>query len=369
MRGIHVLAAAGLLASAGVAPAFAQDAPVQPAQPAAPARPAEPPAPTWSDEEFASIADMLVGSWRTTAPVGEEEPTEIVMSIAPVELSTVPDALYVEIARSDSLDRPYTRSFFQLYRHHGDIRMRTLEVRDPNSDTQNLVVGMWAAPEHMPDVKIQELLGTLDLELTRTADGWVGETPYPYPTAVRGAVEMTSQIKISPGRLETADRGYDADGNVVWGVSEGEHYVFEPTEPPFEVDRNELGLVTITLRDDTSSEPVSEGDSVAFQFTGWLADGTMFQTSRRQGERPLQYQVPGRLVEGWRLATEGMSKGDWRKFIVPGDLGYGASGAGNGQIPPDATLIFEAELVYVQPAPEAQPTPPAEGETAPGGED
>lgn len=355
MRPMHVLAAAGLTLAACLAPAAAQDA-----QPDVSAEASQETAEvTWSESEFGEIAEMLTGSWRTTSPVGADEPVEIVMSIAPATLTDLPDALYVEIARADSLDQPYSKSFLQLYRRQGEIRMRTLEVRDPNSPMQNLLTGLWAAPRYIPDVPVESLLGTLDLEFTRAGDGWVGETPYPYPTAVNGAVEMTSRMRITPGRIETADRGYDADGNVVWGADEGESYVFEPTDPPFEVERDELGLIAITLRDDTTDQPVGEGDTVAFQYTGWLTDGTMFDTSRRQGKRPLQYQAPGNLIEGWKLATEGMSRGDWRKFIVPSSLGYGSSGAGGGMIPPNATLIFEAELLYVQPQPE-QPEPEGE---------
>ncbi len=348
MRRMHVLAAGAALAAPALAPAWAQDA-----EPRAQAAPAPI---TWSEPEFGRIAGALSGSWKTTEAVGEEEPVEICMSIAPVRLEALPDAMYVEIARADSLDRPYTRSFFQLYRRQGAIRMRTLELRDPNSDLQNMVTGLWTVPEHMPQIQMEALRGTLDLEIVASGGGWVGETPYPYPNATKGAVEMTSNITIAPDRLETADRGYDADGNVVWGSSEGESYVFERIEPYFQVERTELGVVSITLHDDTTEPAFGDGDSVAFQYTGWLTDGTMFDTSRRQGKRPLQYQVPGSLIEGWKLATEGMSKGDWRKFIVPAELGYGPSGAGGGMIPPNATLIFEAELVFVQPA-----TPDDEG--------
>jgi FK506-binding protein 2 len=241
--------------------------------------------------------------------------------------------------------------------------MRTLELRDPNSDLQNMVIGLWAAPEHMPQIAMDALRGTLDLELTASGDGWAGETPYPYPNASQGAVEMTSGITISADRLETTDRGYDADGNVVWGTDEGESYVFERTEPYFVVERGDLGLVTISLRDDATEEPFADGDAVAFQYTGWISAGTMFDTSRRQGKRPLQYQAPeppSGLIEGWKLGVAGMSKGDWRKFIVPAQLGYGPSGAGGGMIPPNSDLIFEAELVYVQP-----PAPPEPADADP----
>jgi len=65
--------------------------------------------------------------------------------------------------------------------------------------------------------------------------------------------------------------------------------------------------------------------------------------------------LPGQLIQGWKLAVDGMGKGDWRKFILPPDLGYGLSGAGGGVIPPQSTLIFEAACVNVAPP----PPPPA----------
>jgi FKBP-type peptidyl-prolyl cis-trans isomerase FkpA len=302
----------------------------------------------WSDSDFAEIAGLLTGTWKTTSPVdlfdGSGEQAEIVMSIAPAPLSTLPDALYVETARADAPDRPYRAAFLQLYWRQGEIRMRTLEVRDPNSPVNNLLIGMWAAPGLMPDIPREAMIATLDLTLTRSGDGWVGRTPYPYPSALGEAVEMTSRMQIGPGRLVTADRGYDAEGKVVWGAGEGDAYTFAPAEPPFVAEARHLGLVVITLRDEESPVPV-EGDTVAFQYTGWLTNGQMFDTSRRQGARPLQYTIPGNLIEGWNIATEGMSQGDWRKFIVPPELGYGSSSAAGGNIPANSTLIFEAELV------------------------
>lgn len=311
----------------------------------------------WSDPAFAEIADMLTGSWKTVEPVAQfrdqSQSAEVIMSIGPAPMDTLPDALYIETARADAPDQPYRTAFLQLYRRQGEIRMRTLEIRDPNSPVNNMLVGMWTVPQFIPDVPRDALIATLDLEFEKTRDGWVAETPYPYPTAVGGAVEMTSRTTLTPGRIETADRGYDASGNVVWGADEGDAYVFEPTESPFAVDRHELGLITITLRD-LATAPPSQGDTVAFQYSGWLTTGQLFDTSRRSGARPLQYAIPGNLIEGWNLATEGMSEGDWRKFIVPSELGYGPSSAAGGRIPGGSTLIFEAELVGVSSPPGAE---------------
>ncbi|MDQ7013440.1 MAG: CpcT/CpeT family chromophore lyase [Planctomycetota bacterium] len=324
------------------------------AQPAIPARTQTAPETlqmSWSDPTFAEIAELLTGSWKTTQPVamlnGEAGATsDVIMSVAPARLSTLPDAFYVETARADSPDQPYRAAFLQLYRRQGEIRMRTLEVRDPNNPMNNLLIGMWAVPQYMPDIPRDAMIATLDLEFTQTPDGWVGESPYPYPTALGGAFEMTSRMKLTNGRIETADRGYNADGNVVWGASEGDTYVFEPIASPFAVETDDMGVVTIMLRDEDTPE-LADGDTVAFQYTGWLTNGLMFDTSRRQSGRMFQYTLPAAAIEGWNIATYGMTEGDWKKFIVPSDLGYGPSSAAGGRIPPNSTLIFEAELVGV----------------------
>lgn len=305
---------------------------------------------TWSDPEFAEIAGMLTGSWKTTAAVAQADDrsltSEVVMSIAPVKLTQLPDALYAETSRADTPAEPYRAVFLQLYRRQGEIRMRTLEVRDQNNPINNMMLGLWAVPEYFPNIPAAGMIATLDLEFRRTSNGWVAETPHPYPTALHGATEMTSRMTLTADRVETADRGYNPDGNVVWGADDGDTYVFEPINSPILVETNDYGLITLTLRDEPTEVPV-DGDTVAFQYTGWLTNGFMFDTSRRPNGRPYQYQLPANAIEGWNQATKGMSQGDWRKFIVPSDLGYGPSTAAGGRIPANSTLVFEAELANV----------------------
>jgi peptidylprolyl isomerase len=94
------------------------------------------------------------------------------------------------------------------------------------------------------------------------------------------------------------------------------------------------------------------GDLVSVHYTGWLEDGTMFDSSRERGQ-PLQFPVGmGNVIPGWDEGIEGMRVGGQRVLVIPADLGYGAAGAG-GVIPPNATLIFETELVDVQAPPTA----------------
>ncbi len=86
------------------------------------------------------------------------------------------------------------------------------------------------------------------------------------------------------------------------------------------------------------------GQQVSVQYTGWLTDGTMFDSSLSQGQ-PFSFIIgANQVIPGWEQGIETMQVGGHRQLVVPPDLAYGASGAGN-VIPPNATLIFEIELL------------------------
>lgn len=96
-----------------------------------------------------------------------------------------------------------------------------------------------------------------------------------------------------------------------------------------------------------SGPEAAYGDAVAVHYTGWLEDGTKFDSSLDRGT-PFEFTVgTGMVIPGWDEGVTGMTLGGKRKLIIPPDLAYGSSGAG-GVIPPDATLIFEVELVEFQ---------------------
>jgi FKBP-type peptidyl-prolyl cis-trans isomerase len=89
------------------------------------------------------------------------------------------------------------------------------------------------------------------------------------------------------------------------------------------------------------------GSTVLVHYTGWLTDGTKFDSSLDRGQ-PFSFGLgQGMVIPGWDQGVEGMKVGGKRKLTIPPDLGYGAQGAG-GVIPPNATLIFEVELLEVQ---------------------
>jgi len=92
------------------------------------------------------------------------------------------------------------------------------------------------------------------------------------------------------------------------------------------------------------------GTEVTVHYTGWLMDGTQFDSSRDRGEPFSLTLGAGRVIPGWEKGLEGMRIGEIRELIIPPELGYGARGAG-GVIPPNATLRFEVELLDVKAPP------------------
>lgn len=96
----------------------------------------------------------------------------------------------------------------------------------------------------------------------------------------------------------------------------------------------------------TGAQP-QPGQTVAVHYTGWLTDGTKFDSSRDRGT-PIEFPLgQGRVIKGWDEGIGLMKVGEKRTLVIPSSLGYGPRGMG-GVIPPDATLVFKVELVSAQ---------------------
>lgn len=89
-------------------------------------------------------------------------------------------------------------------------------------------------------------------------------------------------------------------------------------------------------------------DILTVNYTGKLEDGTIFDSSKNQGREPFRFTVGlGQVIQGWEEGFVGMNEGGSRTLTIPPEMGYGAQGAG-GVIPPNATLIFDVELLKVE---------------------
>jgi FKBP-type peptidyl-prolyl cis-trans isomerase FkpA len=99
-----------------------------------------------------------------------------------------------------------------------------------------------------------------------------------------------------------------------------------------------------------SGSEATAGKNVTVHYTGWLSDGgkrgKKFDSSKDRGD-PFEFPLgAGHVIKGWDQGVQGMKEGGTRELTIPPEMGYGARGAGN-VIPPNATLIFEVELLKV----------------------
>ncbi|MBI5167969.1 MAG: FKBP-type peptidyl-prolyl cis-trans isomerase [Candidatus Eisenbacteria bacterium] len=118
------------------------------------------------------------------------------------------------------------------------------------------------------------------------------------------------------------------------------------TAPGGKVHKLASGLIyeDLVVGNGTMADP---GLTVSVHYTGWLTDGTKFDSSLDRGS-PFAFTLgAGQVIRGWDEGVKGMRIGGKRKLTIPPDLGYGSAGAG-GVIPPNATLVFEVQLLGVK---------------------
>jgi len=132
------------------------------------------------------------------------------------------------------------------------------------------------------------------------------------------------------------------------------------TPPPAAPATTDIAPITQLQKIDIvkgTGEGISAGQKAVVHYTGWIYDpsasdhkGKQFDSSRQSG-KPFRFTIgEGSVIKGWEEGVQGMQPGGQRQLVIPPDLGYGATGAGGGVIPPNATLMFDIELLAIEPA-------------------
>ncbi|AKV01878.1 FKBP-type peptidyl-prolyl cis-trans isomerase [Labilithrix luteola] len=135
------------------------------------------------------------------------------------------------------------------------------------------------------------------------------------------------------------------------------------TAPPAEANPNEkLEFKDLVVGKGAEAK---SGDTVRVHYVGTLTDGKEFDASRKHDDKGFEFPLGGgRVIKGWDQGVAGMKVGGKRKLTIPPSLGYGARGA-PPVIPPNATLIFEVELLEVKSGGGAAPGAPGAASAKP----
>ena len=112
-----------------------------------------------------------------------------------------------------------------------------------------------------------------------------------------------------------------------------------------QISLKKMDTVKIEILKEGTGEVSKTGDTLTVNYTGTLEDGTKFDSSI--GREPFSFTLgQNSVIQGWEQGMLGMKVGEKRKLTIPSSLGYGSRGAG-GVIPPNATLIFEVDLLEI----------------------
>jgi peptidylprolyl isomerase len=179
-----------------------------------------------------------------------------------------------------------------------------------------------------------------------------GDNVFPgWDEGVHGMKQGGKRLLIIPPDLafgEEVSSGIPANSTLIMEIELIE--IVQP-ETISEVDDNAYTVTDSGLKyydlEAGQGSAVAAGQTVIVHYTGWLEDGTQFDSSREFGQ-PLTFELgSGQVIAGWDEGVAGMQVSGVRQLIIPAELGYGADGAGD-IIPPGATLIFRVELIEIQ---------------------
>ncbi len=125
-------------------------------------------------------------------------------------------------------------------------------------------------------------------------------------------------------------------------------FIYQKFMPNLENEEVVKEEFNIEVLQEGKGEEAKIGDTVSVHYMGVLRDGTKFDSSLDR-EEPFSFTLgENRVIQGWEQGIVGMKVSEKRKLTIPAELGYGEAGIPGGPIPPNATLIFEVELLGIQ---------------------
>jgi FKBP-type peptidyl-prolyl cis-trans isomerase FkpA len=327
------------------------------------------------DAEVQRVHELLTGTFKAEASkVGDVEEPALVFAGGPITIEGHSGSVLFQIARTDAPAEPFRVGVMGAYRRQGKLHLRVYDFAASEKYKEGLkdaLAGLVFAPQALPKLAASALSVNVDIPLEAEPLGFGGVTENPVPTMRDGAFEMTSRVRILTDNLLFADIGFDQDGKQVWGPKPGDMRQFKrltPDQPQPLVDARSSGLTIVTLvSPPVNAERLVDGGLATVHYTGWLMDGTKFDSSRTR--EPFRMNIPGNLIQGWNDAVAGMAKGERRRVVIPPALGYAERGAGRA-IPPNATLVFDIECLHIDnanPVKREPPTPTPVGATGSAG--
>lgn len=162
--------------------------------------------------------------------------------------------------------------------------------------------------------------------------------------AIVGNVDR-SKIEAAAKAAEESAKAATAKAGEAKQAELGEFIKKIETETGKKATKTDSGLMYVDLKEGDGATPKA-ADNVEVHYTGWLVDGTKFDSSVDRG-KPFTFSLGGGVIKGWLEGVASMKVGGKRKLIIPSDLGYGKRGS-PPVIPPDATLVFEVELLAIK---------------------
>ena len=170
--------------------------------------------------------------------------------------------------------------------------------------------------------------------------------PAPSTTETTTAVTVDTSAAPPPMASETPASSETPGASATPGASESPAATPTAEKPVGHPVTTKTGLKYQVFKKGDGAEAKS-GQMVSVHYTGWLTNGTKFDSSVDRGQ-PFEFALgQGQVIPGWDEGVAGMKVGEKRKLTIPAKLGYGDQGAG-GVIPPGATLVFDVELLGVK---------------------